>query len=447
LGKLWEEKAWLENCFWESKTKSTNPFDDDVYNYPVVGKFWHDQPQSELQNNTTQYCVVLLQLVQLLGRGESWRVSRIQSDNWVNSRRRGPGNPLSREMAIDISFQLLHLDRMDMRVRLLIPSLLLEGEYYQEAYDFLRHWLQVDTSLMVMNLALMGGSMGDNEEGEKEEKSSPFLSGKNIAESPEQWMDSEMVYPSIGMVFELAFLKCHLSCLLKNDQFQSDGSNGSYRAFGMQEHSGTEPITLAENCAAVGEEELERQVRMLLSVVHKWNPHLLPNLKGAYNVETGSSPNEDVSATKDGVIVPATPPALFTLLDKHPPGFELQFRMGNPGGQSLDEAVSIWQRDMILWHVVDPMAMKFLSEFCSNLEENLVDPSCLNGGVESKSGQSESNGTTGAETQDDTKNVMKRKEAEELVAKLQKENPDQTVDQIMMHPEMALLMIKHFHTG
>ena len=94
--------------------------------------------------------VALLQLVQLLGRGESWRVSRIHQSNNSNSnnttasnttaipsgRRRGPGNPLSRELAIDIAHRLLHLDRTDLRVRLLIPSLLLEGGYYEEAYDF-----------------------------------------------------------------------------------------------------------------------------------------------------------------------------------------------------------------------------------------------------------------------------------------------------------------------
>ena len=101
--------------------------------------------------------VALLQLVQLLGRGESWRVSRIQqssnsNDNnnnisinnttasnttgMTSGRRRGPGNPLSRELAIDIAHRLLHLDRTDLRVRLLIPSLLLEGGYYEEAYGF-----------------------------------------------------------------------------------------------------------------------------------------------------------------------------------------------------------------------------------------------------------------------------------------------------------------------
>lgn len=39
-----------------------------------------------------------------------------------------------------------------------------------------------------------------------------------------------------------------------------------------------------------------------------------------------------------------------------------------------------------------------------------------------------------------------RKEAEELVARLRREQPNRTMDQIMMHPDMAALMIKHLHT-
>jgi hypothetical protein len=40
---------------------------------------------------------------------------------------------------------------------------------------------------------------------------------------------------------------------------------------------------------------------------------------------------------------------------------------------------------------------------------------------------------------------MKRQEAEELVASLQRANPECTMDQIMMHLEMAALMIKRLH--
>ena len=92
----------------------------------------------------------------------------------------------------------------------------------------------------------------------------------------------------------------------------------------------------------MGEEDLEQQVRLLLSLVHKWNPQLLPKLGGFYDIKTGATSNK-TCAEEDGVTVPATPPAMSTLLDKHPPGFELQFKMGNPGGQTVDEAVAIWQ--------------------------------------------------------------------------------------------------------
>ncbi|KAL7535083.1 hypothetical protein ACHAWF_005045 [Thalassiosira exigua] len=441
LGELWEEKKKIEGRLWESKTKSTNPFDDEVFKYPVVGSFWHDRPESKLEKNTSNYCVVLLQLVQLLGRGESWRVSRIQQCDVGQSFRRGPGNPLSRELAIDLAYQLLHLDRADMRVRLLIPSLLLEGGYCQEAYDFLKHWLNVDASLKIMDLALMGGSEGG---GEGDDNLADFAHGGDIAE-PISWLDGEMVYPSIGMVFELAFMKCHLLCSLRRGQIQlGDSNDESPCTFASFQH--VELVALSEKLEAAGEEELERQVGLLLSLVHKWNPHLLPNLSGSYNVKTGASAHGNGAVPK-GAIVPATPPALSTLLNKHPPGFELQYKMGNPGGMSIDEAVSIWQRDMILWHVVDPMTMKFLSEFCSNLEQNLVDTSCLTGIDESKNAQSNGIDTNISGIDTNAENLLRRKEAEALVTKLQLENPDKNIDEIMMHPDMAQLMIKHLHTG
>ncbi len=73
IAKLWERKKRLEDSFWEDKkVKSTNPFDDEeiYHEYPTVGEFWHDQPQSAMQKNTVNYAVTLLQLVQLLGSGE-----------------------------------------------------------------------------------------------------------------------------------------------------------------------------------------------------------------------------------------------------------------------------------------------------------------------------------------------------------------------------------------
>ncbi|KAL7431637.1 hypothetical protein ACHAXM_002753 [Skeletonema potamos] len=409
IAKLWEEKKRLEDCFWKvkTKTKSTNPFDDEEeihLEYPTVGKFWHDQPNSEMQNNTVKYVVTLLQLVQLLGRGESWRVSKIQVKQSMR-RRCDEGNPLAREHAIDLAFQLIHLDRTDMRVRLLIPSLLLEGCYLQEAYDYLKYWLQAETSMMIMDLALMSDEEVD------EEQTIPFLgmNGENMFESPEKWMDGEMIYPSIGMVFELAYLKCTLLCSFRSGQ-----------------------IGIAETCE---EEELVRQVTLLFSLVHKWNPNLIPNLAVHNTIRDGASSGKDASVVNE-----ATPPGLDALLNKQPPGFELQYKMGNPGGQTLDEAVAIWQRDMILWHVVDPMAMEYLLNFSSNLQENLVSVESLKGGQDGNSPSCD------IEYQDNEENANKRREAEELVKKLKQENPDRTMDQIMMHPDMAQLMIKHLNT-
>lgn len=444
LGKLWEEKKRLEECFWKSKkTKSTNPFDDDAeeeyQEYPVVGDFWHDRPNSELQKNTVHYSVTLLQLVQLLGRGESWRVSRIQSSNKAKqstgsnmSRRRGEGNPLARELALDLAYQLLHLDRTDMRVRLLIPSLLLEkGDAgHQEAYDYLKYWLQAETSMMIMDLALMGG-----EDDTEEEQTIPFLGleGEDILESPEQWIDGEMIYPSIGMVFELAFLKCTLLCSLK--------SGGKINLNESNENN--KSTIIAEKCITIGEEELERQVKVLLSLVHKWNPELLPRLAEPYTISDGALSSENASEVVDeGTVKPATPPGLNSLLNKQPPGFELQYKMGNPGGQTLDEAVAIWQRDMTLWHIVDPMACEYLVNFCNNLQENLVSVESLKGIPQNCNGGTRS---YNFDHQENEENASKRKEAEELVRKLKDENPDRTMDQIMMHPEMAQLMCKHLN--
>lgn len=414
IAKLWERKKSLEDSFWESKKiKSTNPFDDEeiYHEYPTVGEFWHDQPQSAMQKNTVNYVVTLLQLIQLLGRGESWRVSKTQSstnNKQSTSRRRGEGNPLARELAIDLAFQLLYLDRTDMRVRLLIAPLLLEGGYYQEAYDYLKYWLQAETSMMIMDLALMGG------EEVEDEQTMSFLGikGENMLESPEEWMDAEMVYPSIGMVFELAFLKCTLLCSLRSGDHSSIELNG-----------------IAEKST---EEELERQTTMLLSLVHKWNPNLLPNL-AEHTIHDGASSDTNTSTT---------PPGLETLLNKQPPGFELQYKMGNPGGQTLDEAVAIWQRDMILWHVVDPMTMEYLTDFSSRLQEKLVSVESLKGASQNDDSSQKFN----VEYQDNEENANQRKEAEELVKRLKEENPDRTMDQIMMHPDMAQLMIKHLHT-
>ena len=167
--------------------------------------------------------------------------------------------------------------------------------------------------------------------------------------------------------------------------------------------------------------------------------------------------------------VARAPPALSALLNAHRPGFELQYRMGNPGGGTIDEASSMWQRDVVLWHVSDPRTMAHLAEFCSDLDGNLVDVRGLDGvgggggamvGSSSaatiddrNNDEGRSGEEVGGESRDDSRataaaeNVSKRREAEELVAKLRREKPDRTMDQIMMHPEMAQLMIKHLHAN
>ncbi|KAL3796130.1 hypothetical protein HJC23_000633 [Cyclotella cryptica] len=473
LGKLWEEKSRLEHLLWYGSLddkcnggKSKNPFDDDYehpetqqkqqHEYPIIGKFWYDQPQTPLQKRTTEYCVVMLQLIQLLGRAESWRVSRIMSgqrDTFNNSASgwgsAGVLNPLSLELAIDLSFTLLHLDRTDGRVRLLIPSLLLEGGYYQEAYDFIKHWTRVDGCLMILDLALPGGA-DTNEEEQDNSHSIIGLQNQDMLESPTLWMDGEMVYPSIGMVFELAFLKCHLLSLLKCEQQAVIDTDGQYSTEVDTHHC----KTLMQRVASVGKDELMRQVNVLLSVVHKWNPHLLPNFgQESYDARFGASPNSSANLLvknrdSNASNKPRTPPALDTLLNRHPPGFELQYAFGNPGGGSIDEAASIWQRDMILWHVINPTTMEHLSVFCKELEANLVDTSVLTGEVEENIPEYSGTGLDENPKSRAIKenNVAQRKEAEELVAKLKRENPDRTMDQIMMHPEMAALMIKHLHT-
>ena len=535
IGKLWEEKSTIEQQLWSTsqmvkKEKSTNPFDDgdddddddDGINiqYPTVGKFWHDHPSSETERLTTRYCVILLQLVQLLGRAESWRVANTTnvdvhrrhqcqtalivrpttsiSGVCVTKKGRGEGNnennenignPLAREIALDIAFTLLHLDRIDMRIRLLVPSLLLESGYINEAYNYLRHWLSVDTSVAIMDLAMMSElpGMTDDESSSVIDNiihatttfsmtsSSSVTANHDLLEPIEHWMDGEMVYTSIGMVFEMAYLKCHLLCSLK----RGGGGGGGLLPSNAFDDDLTDrsdsSCTIDDVDCEADIKALTRQVALLLSVVHRWNPHLLPNLADdtyATNTDKGAVVNETAATVnkKDETIHHRAPPppALVTLLNVHPPGFELQYKMGNPGGGTIDEAVSIWQRDMILWHVVDPMTMEYLRQFCSRLDENLVNTNVLNGAIRvstttmrttTTEKQNNSKGTdiielkdgmnsTVVSSSDDVLSIaIKRKEAEELVRKLQEEKPERTMGQIMMHPEMATLMIKHLQTN
>ena len=81
--------------------------------------------------------------------------------------------------------------------------------------------------------------------------------------------------------------------------------------------------------------------------------------------------------------------------------------------------------------------MQFLAEFCSNLEENLVDTSSLTGGVASESEQNSGNGSNRAE------NLVQRAEAEVLLAKLKEEKPTRSMSELMMHPAIVMLRAKH----
>jgi hypothetical protein len=490
-----------------------------------VGKFWYDHPSSEIQRVTTKYCIILLQLVQLLGRAESWRVAASNNttinnvnvhrrhqcqpiliddqqptttfisgvkkkegsqgiDNNNNENNEHIGNPVAREIALDIAYTLLYLDQTDMRIRLLIPSLLLESGYRYEAYNYLRHWLSIDTSMAIMDLAIMSDlpGMTDTESTSvinnvvnatttfsimTTSSSSLPTYHHDLLEPIEQWMDGDMVYTSIGMVFEMAYLKCHLLCSLKH---------GGLLPFKAVNDDFTDRFDRCaidnDDCVRADINELTRQVALLLSVVHRWNPHLLPKLADPYGTtDKGVIVDETVAATvdkkDDATIHHGTqpPPALATLLNVHPPGFELQYKMGNPGGGTLDEAISIWQRNMILWHIVDPMTMEYLNNFCSRLDENLVNTSVLKGAMkasmtttatttekriynkETDVSELKDNINSTVVSSSDDANAIKRKEAEELVRKLQEEKPERTMGQIMMHPEMAALMIKHLQTN
>lgn len=349
-----------------------------------------------------------------------------ESFDW-NSWRDEALNPLSLELAIDVAFTLFHLDQTDRRVRLLMPSLLLEGGYFQEAYNFIKYWTKAEGCLKILDLALPGGA----EDSDDDSRSSFDNDDQDMSESPAAWVDGEIVYPSLGMVFELAYLKCSMLVLLKN---ANQAEHKDHRDKERQ---------LMELAAGVGADELKHQVSLLLSLVHKWNPHLLPKLgEESYDVCSGASASSTPSGKAGNG--PRTPPALESLLNLHPPGFELQYSFGNPGGGSVDEAASIWQRDMILWHVMNPLTMGYLSQFCKNLDANLVDTSVLTG--EASESSVDVAGDFNSKLEEQRNAAEQRKEAEELVARLQRENPDRTMDQIMMHPDMAALMIKHLHT-
>lgn len=370
LETLWREKEELEGRLWNATAEGN----DDLR--AKVGHFWSDKPSTPLTKATTAYCVCLLKLVQILSRGESWRVKRLEYP--LSS------NTLALRSALNLGLDLLYLDRIDMRVRLLLPSIYIELGLLQNAYDYLKFWLLPSSTMTIMELTQM-------EMGADEAARLPYLhlQGENMAEPPEKWMDFDLIYTSVGMVFELALIKLKMA--------------GKIESHGARDSDAAVPASWME----IGNHKVKQQAALLLTIVHSWSPLLLLQFK-----------------TYD----PASehPAAVDELLNARPPGFDLQFRMGNPGGRSHDEAVAIWQRDMAIWDS-DRDAMAFLARFCSDIDANLVK-------LEQVRITDDETGT-------------KRKEAEALVAKLQKANPDMSADQLMMHPEMALLMTEHSKAG
>jgi len=347
LKKLWDEKKSLEAELYALES-------------PVeVGNFFHELPPTDAKTLTSKYYICLLNIVQILAREEGWRMTKT---DYYHRPDGSAGNPLALRMALDVGLDLLHLERGDLRARLLIPPIYMELGMLQEAYDYLKFWIQPEATEMIMDLVTMEISA-------EEAMTKPFLDlqDEDMTESPETWIDFDMLYTSCGMVFELALLK----------------------------------LKVAQQYEGKIADELKRQVRLLLSAVHKLNPHLLPPL-GKWDASSGE------------------PAAVQELLMQQRPGSDLQCRMGNAGGRSLEEAVSIWQRDMVICHG-DEEVMKSLASFCSNVDDNLVElPNQI----------------------DDADGKM-REEAEALAARLQREQPTLSADGIMMHPEMAALMAKH----
>mmetsp|Transcript_19372 Transcript_19372/g.23802 ORF Transcript_19372/g.23802 Transcript_19372/m.23802 type:complete len:551 (-) Transcript_19372:175-1827(-) len=459
IGNLFKEKHDLEELMW-SRTDCSDLFGDESTDHansndeesngvggnlssklPLVGQFWIEggnggggssvkafskdaaksfQEQQNQQKShpstaiTTKYCTCLLKLVQLLGRDESWRVKKTSyhpvtrqhkeqhnSEKDYNNSTTSfndfcneellplAGNPLALERSLDMALNLLHLDRTDMRVRSCIPSLFIEMGRLQDAFDYIKFWLQPSTTAIIETL-----NQNEYDDLQEEILSRPFLnfSGQDITKSVldissagSAVHDFNLFYPNVGMVFELALIKIKLSKF-----FQSVSSS-------LEDLPHELNSTESENQSTM----LKKEANVLLSTVHGLNSHLLPPM-GDYVVPSVSG---------------GGPPAAVQELLNHMPGYDLQYRMGNAGGGSKEEAIGIWQKDMVIWDN-DRQAMEFLRDFCADLATNLLD------------------------YPRDNSYAKATDKAKELITKLKEKNPKMSADQIMMHPEMAKLMLE-----
>jgi len=408
LHSFFAEKRQLEELIWSVSIDAGVESSATLCAVAEVGKFWVDVPRANDARNpdtvssdkipatTTKYCACLLKLVQILGRAESWRMKktpyhptqRLSESSRIYS---SPsqlsslsGNPLALDLAIDIAFNLLYLDRIDMRVRHCIPALLLERGQIQRAYDFIKFWLLPSSCVFLEELVQGEYDLTNDSNGfEREIISRPFLHlhNQDMLEDPQIWMDFHSVYTGVGMVFELSYIKIQLS-----------------KAY-------------TENSPEY--EKLHAQARLLFATVHAMNGHLIPPM-AAYVVPASGEK--------------APPPAaIHELLNHMPPGMDLQYQWGNAGGGSIKEAAGIWQRDMLIWDNDPTVSMKVLCTFAKDLLENRSNIPVV--------------------PESDPGRTIALEKAKKLVKELKDKYQDSALsaDQIMMHPEMAKLMLEQLH--
>ena len=536
LSKLWMQKKDLESQLWSDKRYvMTGPSANDDRNIdvsnenycdysalppPKIGHFWHETPSHEndanmlnpfgstkdesandqqkdqkvyLQQNqrtqTTKYCTCLLQMIQLLSRGESWRLKKCnylqqqntfistssKSTSIISSSRQSnlipSRNPLALTIALNLALDLLYLDRGDMRVRSCVPSILIELNQYQQAYDYIKFWLLPSTHKRIVDLAqyeitvdesmmtkletsvndtpLKATASAEND-GDRDNYDNintvsylPYLNlhQENIYEDCENWIDINEVYTNPGMIFELALIKYKLSC-----------SHPSHIPTGKAE------LKNIKNDNMIDTQEIQndmlRQAKFLLCLLHfKLNAHLLPSLI----LEPRASITNQIQNSR-GSQPCQRPAAVQALLSASPPGMDLQYRMGNPGGGSKQEAIGIWQKDMVAWDD-DDEAMTFLECFVRTELMPLIecdakgslnqvnDDSIIDSILDRyrRSTNDNSDNPTSLSVLINNLEQKQKKEAIDMVDILRRENPklNLTAERIMMHPKMVELMAKH----